>query len=54
MTNSLSLVSEHIRETKPMLRQIEARPNKPAKHRYERRKVRELLRVGDWTAEGAS
>lgn len=52
MTKSSSLVSEYIRETKLILRQLDARPNKPARHRYERRKVRELLRVGDWTAEG--
>ena len=53
MTKSLNLVSEFIRDAKPILRQLEDRTGKPAKHRYERRKVREFLRLGDWTAEGA-
>ena len=53
MTKSLGLVAEFIRDMKPFLRHQEDRPTKPTKHRYERRKIRQLLRLGVWneTAE---
>jgi len=43
-THWLSLVHS----TNPPFRQIENRANKPHKHRYERRKIREIIRMSDW------
>jgi len=34
-----------------MLRRTTDLSNKPRKHRYERRKVRSLLRLGDWSED---
>ena len=51
MTKTLDLITEAIRNTKHPFRPVENRPQKPQKHRYERRKVREYLRLGDWVGE---
>ncbi len=51
MTKSISLISDFIRLSKPPFRQMLDRPLKEHKHRYERRKVREYLRLADWLAE---
>jgi hypothetical protein len=45
-------VSEAIRAKHPF-RQVENRPAKPQKHRYERRKVREIMRTGDWGSDSS-
>jgi hypothetical protein len=50
MTKTWNLIQETVRNTKHPFRQTENRPPKK-KHRYERRKIRELLRLGDWTGE---
>jgi hypothetical protein len=50
MTKTWNLIQETVRSTKHPFRQTENRPPKK-KHRYERRKIRELLRLGDWTGE---
>ena len=54
MTKTLETLSEVIRNPKPSFRQIEDRPEKAKKHRYERRKVREFIRLGDWAQENAA
>ena len=51
MTKTLNLFHEAIRNTKHPLRPVDNRPAKAQKNRYERRKVREFLRLGDWTGE---
>lgn len=48
MTKSLETISEAIRNTKHPFRQVDDRPDKPHKHRYERRKVKEYIKIGDW------
>jgi len=50
MTKSLDLLTDAIRSTKHPFRKVENRPEKPQKHRYERRKIREYIRLGDWTS----
>jgi hypothetical protein len=50
MTKTWNLIQETVRSTKHPFRQIESRPLKK-KNRYERRKVREFLRLGDWAGE---
>jgi len=51
MTKSIDVITELIRNTKHPFRQVDDRPDKPTKHRYERRKIREYLKLGDWTGE---
>ena len=51
MTKSLDLITEVIRNPKHAFRQADSRPAKPQKHRYERRKIRELMRLGDWSQD---
>jgi hypothetical protein len=51
MTKTLNLIHEAIRNTKHAFRQTDQRPAKAQKHRYERRKVKEIIRLNDWTTE---
>ena len=51
MTKTLDLISEVIRNPKHAFRQADHRPAKPQKHRYERRKIREFIKLGDWSQE---
>ena len=53
MTKTLDLIAEAIRDPKHPFRQVDNRPQKPQKHRYERRKVKEIIRLGDWTESPA-
>ncbi|MBL6843760.1 MAG: hypothetical protein ACJ0BN_13750 [Limisphaerales bacterium] len=43
-----SHLSELVHNTKHPFRQVENRPEKPLKHRYERRKIREIMRINEW------
>jgi hypothetical protein len=47
MTNSTEVVWEVIQNAKA-LRRYASQPDKPKKHRYERRKVHSLIRLGEW------
>ncbi len=51
MTKTWNLIQDTLRSTKHPFRQTENRPAKAKKNRYERRKIRELLRLGDWAGE---
>ena len=51
MAKSLESMNEIIRSTKHPFRQLCDRPQKAEKHRYERRKVKQLMQLGDWGAE---
>ncbi len=48
MTKSLEIVTEAIRNPKPPFRKVDNQPKKPLKHRYERRKIKEYLHLGEW------
>lgn len=50
MTKTLDVIADAIRSTKHPFKQVDDRPAKPQKHRYERRKVKEFIRLGDWVA----
>jgi hypothetical protein len=52
MSKSPDLISDIIRTPKHPFRQVDDRPDKPQKHRYERRKIKEFIRMGDWVPEG--
>jgi hypothetical protein len=47
MTKSLEVISEAIRNPKHPFRKVDNQPKKPLKHRYERRKIREYLNLGE-------
>lgn len=51
MTKIMEQIDEVIRNPKHPFRQVADRPEKPQKHRYERRKVREFMKSGDWLSE---
>ncbi len=51
MIKSLDLITDVIRNPKHPFRQADDRPDKPTRHRYERRKIKEYLKLGDWTGE---
>jgi hypothetical protein len=51
MRKSIDLMTTAMRHTRFHVRGLDPRPHKPLKHRYERRKVRECLRLSDWFAE---
>jgi len=54
MTKSLEVISEVVRNPKHPFRKVEDQPKKPQKHRYERRKVREYLQLGEWVSGEAA
>ena len=51
MSKSLEVITEAIQSTKHPFRPVDDRPTKPQKHRYERRKVKECIKLGDWAGE---
>lgn len=53
MTKSLENLNDVIRNSKHGFQQMDDRPSKPQKHRYERRKIREILRNNE-LADGDS
>ena len=54
MAKTLDLITEIIRNPKHPFRKVDDRPVKAQKHRYERRKVKEYIRLGDWAQGNAA
>ena len=54
MTKSLEVISEAIRHPKHPFRKVDNQPKKPLKHRYERRKIKEYLSLGEWVSGEAT
>ena len=54
MTKSLEHIGEAVQNTKHSFRKSDSRPKKSLKHRYERRKIKEYLQLGEWTAREAT
>ncbi|MCL5096754.1 MAG: hypothetical protein M1608_04345, partial [Candidatus Omnitrophica bacterium] len=50
MTKPIDQIDEVICNPKHPFRQVADRPEKPQKHRYERRKIKEYIRAGVWLA----
>jgi hypothetical protein len=48
MTKTLDVITEIIRNPKHPFRKADDRPVKAQKHRYERRKIKEYIRLSDW------
>jgi hypothetical protein len=51
MTKSIDQIDDVIRNSKHPFRQVADRPDKPQKNRYERRKIKEFIRAGEWGGE---
>lgn len=51
MTKTLDSISEIIRNPKHPFRKADDRPVKAQKHRYERRKIKEYIKLGNWVQE---
>lgn len=51
MAKSNEQLVEVVHSHRSHLRHIDSRPQKAQKHRYERRKVREMIRLSDWGDE---
>lgn len=52
MTKSFEAISETVRDPKAQFPKVDNQPKKAQKHRYERRKIKEYLHLGEWsTAE---
>ena len=54
MTKSLEVISEAVRNPKHPFPKVDNQPKKPLKHRYERRKIREYLHIGEWVPAEAT
>jgi hypothetical protein len=48
MVKTLDVLTETVRNSKHSFRHAEVRPRKEQQHRYERRKIREFIRLGEW------
>jgi len=53
MMKTMQVISEAVRDTKPPFRKADNQPKKSLKNRYERRKIKEYLNLGDWLSEDA-
>jgi hypothetical protein len=51
MAKSNAQIAEVIQSHRYHLKNIDSRPQKAQKHRYERRKIREFIRLSDWAGE---
>jgi hypothetical protein len=54
MTKTLDAISEAIKSSKHPFSKTDNRPKKAQKHRYERRKIKEYLHLGEWLTEEAT
>ena len=51
MTKSLDMIAETLRNPKHPFRKTDHLPKKPQKHRYERRKIKSYLHLGELLTE---
>jgi len=51
MTKTIELIADTVQNSKHPFHQVADRPEKPQKHRYERRKIKEIIKLADWRAE---
>jgi len=54
MTKSFEVISETIRNPKHPFRKVDNKQKKTLKHRYERRKIKEYIHLGDWMTNEAT
>jgi hypothetical protein len=51
MMKTFQFMNDAIKNPKHPFRKADSQPRKAQKNRYERRKVKEFLHLGDWTQE---
>jgi hypothetical protein len=51
MTKTFDVIADAIRNTKHPFRKADNRPKKAQKHRYERRKIKEYMHLGELSPE---
>jgi hypothetical protein len=51
MKRMMEVITEAVRDPKHPFRKLDHQPKKPLKNRYERRKIKEYLHLGDWLEE---
>jgi hypothetical protein len=51
MMKTMEIISEAVRNPRHPFRKADNQPKKAQKNRYERRKIKEYLHLGDWLAE---
>ena len=51
MTKTLDIIAETLRDQKHLFRKTDHLPKKPQKHRYERRKIKSYLQLGELLTE---
>lgn len=54
MMKTMQTMSDAIRDPKHPFRKTDHQPKKSLKNRYERRKIKEYLQLGDWLSEEAA
>lgn len=54
LKTSMEVISEAVRDPKHPFRKTDHQPKKALKNRYERRKIKEFLNLGDWLSEEAA
>ncbi len=54
MVKNSDAMSEAVLDSQHPFHQVDSMPQKQKKHRYERRKVRQVLHNGEWMAEEES
>ena len=54
MTKSTEVITEAVHNPKHPFRKADNQPRKAQRHRYERRKIKEYLHLGNWRAEEAA
>ena len=54
MTKSLDAITDAVKNPKHSFRKADSQPRKALKHRYERRKIREFIKLGDWSSQEAT
>ena len=54
MTKTIDSITEIVRNPKYAFRKADDRPAKAQKHRYERRKIRGFIKLGDWAQESTA
>ncbi len=54
MTKTIDVITEILRNSKHPFRKAENQPKKAQKHRYERRKIKGFLHLGEGLLEEAS
>jgi hypothetical protein len=51
MTKSVDVITEIVRNPKHSFRKADAHAEKANRHRYERRKIKEFMKLGNWAQE---